>query len=264
MLGVWRLLADTGPDRWITTVDRAIDEYTARHAYQTNRAASIARAADTGTELIDPTEVFGPDSPGHRLDSSADIEAARSRGVLVAAVNGDGDLEYYTTALPSHPGPGPQSREAPTGTPPQLTATRAREQAAIIMASAPPRLDEAAADIVDAYVDSADAESRHLARRWLLALHIGPAADLPAQAWWQRVRGGRWALRVHAAHALALARSELAVRAHDAWDDDDRSWLRRLIDQAGYIPTAWERDRLRDTTDLGQFAAAGAPGGIGR
>lgn len=249
MLGVWRLLVDAGPDRWITTIDRAVDEYTARHAYKTLRAASIARAADTGTELIDPTEVFGPDAPRHRLDSSVDIEAARSGGVLVAAVNGDGELEYYTAAARSQTSPAPQSRQAPAGTPPRLIVTRAREQAAIIMASAAPRLDEAAADIVDAYVDSADAESRHLARRWLLALQIGPAADLPAQPWWQQVRGGRWALRVHAAHALALARSELAVRAHGAWNEDDRSWLRRLIDQAGYVPTAWERDRLRDLTD---------------
>jgi uncharacterized phage-like protein YoqJ len=72
-------------------------------------------------------------------------------------------------------------------------------------------------------------------------------------------------LRVHAAHALALARSELAVRAHEeAWNDEDRSWLCRLIDQAGYVPTAWERDRLRDTTDPERLAAVGAPDGIGR
>lgn len=245
MLGVWRLLDDQGPDRWINTMNLAIEEYDRRTSFQRQREASIAQAAAEGIELVDAVAVFGRKLPAHRLTEAADIESARSEGVLVADIDNDGNLTYFTTATPASDRPNKvrEAREAPER--PEQAAARYREQAALVLVARPPRLDEAAADIVAAWIDSASPETRRLARRWLEALRIEPSAADASSTWWQRMRHSGWSAKLHAAHALALARSEVSARVHKVWDADDITWLRRLVDEAGYIPTDWERERLR-------------------
>lgn len=244
MLGVWRLLDDQGPDRWITTMNLAIEEHDRRTGFQRQREASVAQAAAEGIELVDGVAVFGRRLPAHRLTDPADIESARSEGVLVADIDNDGNLTYFTTAGPVSDRPKARGvREAPER--PEQVAARFREQAALVLVARPPRLNEAAADIVAAWIDSASPETRRLARRWLEALRIDPSAADAASTWWQRMRHSGWSAKLHAAHALALARSEVSARVHKVWDADDITWLQRLVDEAGYIPTDWERERLR-------------------
>ncbi|MDG4762236.1 hypothetical protein [Micromonospora sp. WMMD710] len=121
----------------------------------------------------------------------------------------------------------------------------ARSEAAAVLAATAPKLPPSAADIVDAWLWAPGSDCAQLAHKWLLAAEVGPDPALPNYKWWEKVRRSGWHTRVHAAHALGLARREVQARAtHRTWTHDDASWLARLVEHAGYTPSAWEQARL--------------------
>ncbi|MFI7074939.1 hypothetical protein [Micromonospora sediminicola] len=59
------------------------------------------------------------------------------------------------------------------------------------------------------------------------------------------MRRSGWHTRVHAAHALALARREVQARGtYRSWTHSDAAWLARLATEADYAPSEWEQARL--------------------
>jgi ParB family chromosome partitioning protein len=241
MRAAWRLFLDQREDAWITSVDQAITEHADRAAYQARRRAALSRAGAEGLPVVDPVEEFGRDLDAHRLAGEEDIGAARAAGALVAAISGNGELEYYTTgpaattgAAPA--GPGPDQRRA---------AAAARERAGrLLAAQQPPVMPPAAASVVDTFLRTAPDGWRPIAQRWLRWLRLGPATEREPARWWEQIYTGDWDTRVWAAHCLALAGAEHRARTHREWDRTDLAWVWRLVTDAGYLPRPWERHRL--------------------
>ncbi|MFG1955029.1 hypothetical protein [Micromonospora sp. NPDC048830] len=121
----------------------------------------------------------------------------------------------------------------------------ARSEAAAVLAARAPRLPKSAADIVDAWLWAPGNECAQLAHRWLVAAGVGPDPALPNYRWWEDVRRADWPTRVHAAHALGIARREVQARGtYRSWNEGDKEWMDRLVEEAGYTPTEWEQARL--------------------
>ena len=98
---------------------------------------------------------------------------------------------------------------------------------------------------MDAWLWAPGNECAQLAHKWLLAAEVGPDPALPNYQWWEKVRRSGWQTRVHAAHALGLARREVQARAtYRSWTHSDAAWLHRLTTEAGYTPSEWEQARL--------------------
>lgn len=241
MRSAWKMVRNRREYAWVTTVEQAIAEHTARAQYQARREAALSCANREGVRVVDPVEEFGGQMVAHRLTGREQVEAARAAGTLVAGVSGTGDLEYYTTAPVPEPADGPDHPD----TNQRRAAAAARERAATVLAAQPPpALPVAAEQVVDAFVRSADDRWRPMARRWLERLQVLPTSDVGPAAWWEQIYKASWETRTWAAHCLALARSEHQARTHDQWDEDDIAWLRQLVNNAGYLPRPWDRRRL--------------------
>lgn len=220
-------------------------------ARRTQREALTKKAQDEGVPLIDdPEKRFGGywKAREQRLEGKKAIAAARKAGTLAAHIT-DGGLAYYSTATkpPKKTDNRSEAEEQRiTDERERRKAMTARAEAAAGLAAAAPKLPEAAAaDIVDAWLYAPGNDVAQLAHKWLLAAGVGPDAALPHYRWWEQVRRGDWRTRVHAAHALALARHECHARAtYHTWDQHDAAWLARLREQAGYIISPWEQARL--------------------
>ncbi len=232
-------------------------------ARRIQREALARQAAAEGVKVIeDPYKTFGSGSWEHQLAGKKAIAKARKDGTLVAAIT-DGGLVYYSTAKPKKADNRSEAEQQRiTDERERRKAMSARAEAAAILAGRPPKLSQATAgDIVDAWVAAANNEARLLARTWLIEAGAGPDPQLSPYPWWEQLRADAdWSVRVHAAHALALANHEVRARAtFRQWTAADAAWLARLTEQAGYAPRDWEQARLAAITKDGTDGEAAAP-----
>jgi hypothetical protein len=251
MREVWRLFLDRREDAWITSVEQAITEHADRVRYQERRRAALEVASAEGVPVVDPVAEFGRDLISRRLTSLEQVRAARTAGTLVAGVSADGELVYYTTGAPATDQPGPAEPAVPDASQ-RRAAAAARERAGRLLAAHPPVLPATAAPMVDGFLRLAPDRWQPIARRWLRWLRLGPGEEMEPARWWRQICAADWETRVWAAHCLALAGSEHRTRTRDDWDDTDLAWLWRLVTEAGYVPSSWERHRLA--------ASGGVPG----
>lgn len=238
--------------RWTHwTPKQLVDEVRREQARRTQREALTRKAEAEGVPLIeDPHRKFGSTSYERRLDGKKAIATARKAGTLAAHVT-DGGLVYYDTAGKPKKADNRSDAEQKriTDDRERRKAMTARGEAAATLATRAPKLPEAAADIVDAWLWAPGNDTATLAHKWLVAAGVGPDPALPGHEWWQQIRTGPWPTRVHAAHALGLARREVRAREyHRTWNADDVAWLARLTAETGYTPTPWEQQRLTAVT----------------
>jgi ParB/RepB/Spo0J family partition protein len=235
----------TGPgQQW--TVPAAVNEVRRERERRIAREALTRKAAEQNLKLIDdPYKTFGGAYWDHRLEGKKAIAKARDAGTLVATIT-DGGFAYYSAAKPKKADNRSESEQQRiTDDRERRKAMTARSEAAALLAARAPKLPRAAEDIIDAWLWAPGNECAQLAHRWLLAAGVGPDPELPNYQWWEQVRRADWTTRVHAAHALGLARREVQARTtYRTWNDGDKAWLDRLTAEAGYTPSEWERARL--------------------
>ncbi|WP_204035793.1 ParB/RepB/Spo0J family partition protein [Micromonospora qiuiae] len=226
--------------------------------------AATKKLAAEGVPVIDSAmQKFGDGYWQRRLDGAKAIAKARKDGALVAEVNTWGQITYYLTAGKPKAADNrtPAEQKRITDERERRKAMTARAEAAAALAAQAPKLPQTAADIVDAWLWAPGNECAQLAHKWLLAVGVGPEPSLPNYQWWEQVRRADWPTRVHAAHALGLARREVQARAtYRSWTSTDAAWLARLTEEAGYTPSAWEQARL-DAIDPPEAAPDVEPAG---
>ncbi|MEV4773119.1 ParB/RepB/Spo0J family partition protein [Micromonospora humida] len=221
-----------------------------RREWEQQEAIDAARKklAAEGTPVIgSASQQFGASYWERRLDGAKAIAAARKAGALVAEVSSYGQVSYYSTAGKPRAADNrsPAEQQRITDERERRKAMTARAEAAAILAAQPPKLPRSAGDIIDAWLWAPGNECAQLAHRWLLAAGVGPDPSLPNYRWWEEVRRADWSTRVHAAHALGIARREVQARAtYRSWTDADAAWLARLAEDAGYTPSEWEQARV--------------------
>jgi hypothetical protein len=230
--------------------DQLVREVRREQARRVQHEALTKKAEAEGIPLIaDAEKKFGGYYPARErlLDGKKAIAAARTDGTLAAAIT-DGGLVYYSTAKTKPKktdNRSPAEQQRITDERERRTAMHARADAAALLAARPPKLPASAADIVDALLITAANDYLQLARKWLLAAGAGPDPDLAPYPWWEALRRGDWKTRVHAAHAIGLARTEAHTRdTYRSWGAGDAAWLARLTTETGYSPTDWEQTRL--------------------
>ncbi|QKW17605.1 ParB N-terminal domain-containing protein (plasmid) [Verrucosispora sp. NA02020] len=210
--------------------------------------ATRKKVADEGVPVIDSAmQRFGDGYWKLRLDGAKAIAKARKDGTVVAEVNSWGQVTYYSTVKPkAADNRTPAEQQRITDERERRKSMAARAEAAAILAARPPKLPRSAEDIVDAWLWAPGNECAQLAHKWLLAAGVGPDPALPNYRWWEEIRRADWPTRVHAAHALGLARREVQVRAtyRSSWNAADAAWLARLVDDAGYTLSEWEQARV--------------------
>lgn len=227
--------------------------------------AATKKLAAEGVPVIDSAmKRFGDGYWQRRLDGAKAIEKARKDGALVAEVNSYGQVAYYSTAGKPKAADNrtPSEQKRVTDERERRKSMTARFEAAAALAARPPKLSRSAEDIIDAWLWAPGNECAQLAHKWLIAAGVGPDPALPNYRWWEEVRRADWSTRVHAAHALGIARREVQARAtYRNWTATDAAWLARLTEEAGYTPSAWEQDRLDaiDPPEAEEPAPAGEP-----
>ncbi|MFY1621611.1 ParB/RepB/Spo0J family partition protein [Micromonospora sp. WMMD735] len=225
-----------------------------------------------GTPVISSaSQKFGASYWERRLDGAKAIAAARKAGALVAEVSSHGQVSYYSTAgkPKTADNRSPAEQQRITDERERRKAMTARAEAAAILAAQPPKLPRSAGDIIDAWLWAPGNECAQLAHKWLLAAGVGPDPALPNYRWWEEVRRADWSTRVHAAHALGIARREVQARAtYRSWTDADAAWLARLAEDAGYTLSEWEQARVdaidppEPEPDTARPAAGESPGRV--
>ena len=261
-----RKLVRTQSWRSVTDAVRSIqDKAKAARAVE----AATARLAKENVPVIaSASQRFGSDYWKQELRGAPTIRQARKDGTAVATISAStGDITYYTTTKPkrSTAARSPAEQQRITDERERRVAMHARQQAAAALAARAPKLTEAhAADIVDAWLWAPGNDTSTLARVWLVDAGVGPDPQLQPYEWWDQVRRGTWPVRVHAAHALALARYEVHARiTYNRWNEQDAAWLARLREHTGYQPTEWEQARLADVDERTRATPAPPAGGEG-
>lgn len=242
MLAAYKL----GEERNWWSAEQLVDEVRREQARRAEAEALAKKAAEQGLTLIDdPRKSFGYDYWQHRLDGKKAIARARQEGTLVGHIR-PGGLDYYSTKAPKRAENRSEADERRlTDERERRRAMTARAEHAAMLAAKSPKLPPAAADIVDAWLWAPGNDVASLAGKWLTAAGVGPDPQLPAHQWWEQLRAADWPTRVHAAHALALARHEIRARTTwRSWTHEDAAWLARLAEHTGYTPTEWEQARL--------------------
>ncbi|MER6757576.1 ParB/RepB/Spo0J family partition protein [Micromonospora echinofusca] len=244
MLAAYRL-RDDRRHHW--TAANLVNEVQRLRERQTAIDAAGKKLAAEGTPVIDPIKQFGNDYWPRRLTGEKAITAARKAGELAAGVDSWGAVTYYSTGRKPKAADNrsPAEQQRITDDRERRRAMTARSEAAAVLAARAPKVPKSAADIVDAWLWAPGNECAQLAHRWLVAAGVGPDPALPNYRWWEDVRRADWPTRVHAAHALGIARREVQARAtYRSWNEGDKEWLDRLVEEAGYTPTEWEQARL--------------------
>lgn len=241
MRGAWRAFRDT---KW-TSMERAVTDQRALAVQVARRAESEKQAAAEGIELVEPGRL-GNRYWEHRLYDKKAIANARKAGTLVADANYHGGLDYYSTTKPGRGNRSAEDQARLDEERERRHAYKARRVAAAQLAARPPKLPEVAAAIVDAYLDRPGNDAACLAKSWLAEAGRGPDPAIKSWDWWPQLRELAWPVRVHAAHALALAQAEISASLayRSSWDARVGAYLGRLVAEVDYIPTDWEQGRL--------------------
>ena len=245
MLAAYRL-RDDRRHHW--SAAQLVDQVRRDRERQETVDAARKKLAAEGVPVIDSAmQRFGDGYWQRRLDGAKAIAKARKDGALVAEVNSYGQVSYYSTAGKPKAADNrtPAEQQRITDERERRKSMTARAEAAAILAARPPKLPRSAEDIIDAWLWAPGNECAQLAHKWLIAAGVGPDPALPNYQWWEEVRRADWSTRVHAAHALGLARREVQARAtYRSWTAADAAWLARLADDAGYTPSEWEQARV--------------------
>ncbi|GAB3866297.1 hypothetical protein GCM10029963_78490 [Micromonospora andamanensis] len=245
MLAAYRL-RDDRRHHW--NAAQLVDQVQRDRERQETVDAARKKLAAEGVPVIDSAmQRFGDGYWQRRLDGAKALAKARKDGTAVAEVNSWGQVTYYSTVGKPKAADNrtPAEQQRITDERERRKAMTARAEAAAILAARPPKLPRAAEDIIDAWLWAPGNECSQLAGKWLIAAGVGPDPGLPPHRWWEEIRRADWSTRVHAAHALGLARREVQARAtYRSWNEGDAAWLARLADDAGYTSTEWEQGRL--------------------
>ncbi len=181
-------------------------------------------------------------------DTSAHVGA----GCLAALIGWSGEPDYVCTNPASHPGDlSPHARREARAHEDEREgrkAAKARDVACIAIARGPlPSASDLAQLLTTALLSAGGghSESLRLACRWLTASGaVPPGAD---HYQWRDQLTARSDHRALQRYAYALAGDELRVRFRWAsWGEHHAAHLARLARAAGYVPGAWEQDRLAE------------------
>jgi ParB/RepB/Spo0J family partition protein len=249
----WRLWQTKGHYRAETPAGAvAVIRETVTH--ETRRSAAAIRLQRQGIEVIDPeTRWPAGRSWRQRLYADTAVEQARQAGHLVAHIETDGEIRYYTT-VPAQDGNGRTQDDQARDRRERGRAIKARALICHQLAHAGPAAlmpgpDSQTADVLaTALIRGANADAVQLAAAWTTA-RPGDKPDAAAGTFnWRAdlldAGDGSSATRIRAAYALALAADEVAARwTYSTWGSREVAHLARL-QAAGYQPTEWEQERL--------------------
>ncbi|WP_082171229.1 ParB/RepB/Spo0J family partition protein [Micromonospora sp. RV43] len=260
MLAAYRM-RDDRRHHW--TPAQLVNQVRSDRERQETRDAAKKKLAAEGVPVIDSAyQQFGDRYAQRRLDGAKAVAKARKDGALVAEVNTYGQVSYYSTAGKPKAADNrtPAEQQRITDERERRKAMTARFEAAAVLAAQAPKLPKAAEDIIDAWLWAPGNECAQLAQKWLRAAGVGPDPNLPNYQWWEQIRRADWNTRVHAAHALGIARREVQTRTtYRTWNQNDATWLARLVKDAGYTPSEWEQARLDAIEAPESEPAAGQP-----
>ncbi len=209
----------------------------ARQREEARRAEEAhAQAQREDIPVVDPTQTWGAAASAHRLHDEHDVTAAREDGTLHAAVTSHG-LAYYSSA------PAAASETSAEVSPRQRrAAATARAAACAQLVAKRPGTRQMTSEISTAVLHGlAHTDCLKLAHAWL-GERVGPATPTPLE--WAHHLSTDETARTWVAWAMSVAAQELRTRSAETWTADHIAHVRRLIDQAGYLPAPWEQDRL--------------------
>jgi hypothetical protein len=185
-----------------------------------------------------PSVAFKGNPRAHRLDSTAEVEAARQAGTLVAGADNMGAFAYFSTRPLSDPSSGDDERE-------RRGANADRAAAAAQLVADKPTGREATEELADAVLHDRVpyTESLRLAHKWLGDSVGITGADM--YRWRDSITRLDAASRLWVAWAMTVAGAEARLRSRRGrWDVADRAHVQRLVDGVGYLPSEWEKGQL--------------------
>jgi ParB/RepB/Spo0J family partition protein len=191
-----------------------------------------------------PTVEFKGNHWAHRLETKAEVQAAREAGTLVAGADSGGVFAYFSTS--------PRRKQGSDEDRERRAAMTARAAAAAQLVGRKPSAREAGEALAEAVLRDRVpyAESLKLVHKWL-GDSVG-ITGLDAYAWRDSIIGLDAATRQWVAWAMTVASAEARIRWRNRrWDADDRAYLDRLADKVGYVPTAWEKEQLARVDEAG-------------
>jgi ParB family chromosome partitioning protein len=236
-------------DKWLTP-QRAVETARRELKRQADIAAALEKLTAEGVRVVDNvSHVIREKSWEHLLHGKKAIDRARKDGTLIAEVTRLGDIRYYTTATPKrNENLTDYDRQRRHEERERSRALQAREAACHVIAAGDlPKPNALIGLLAAAVVHRSDAESRRLARRWLLAARDPVATAAADHHDWRTAVFAHDdpATVVRAAYTIALAADEAQARwNHSAWEDRTVAHLARLGAEAGYQPSDWEQERL--------------------
>jgi ParB family transcriptional regulator, chromosome partitioning protein len=208
-----------------------------------NEAASRERARQRAereklTFIERPSVAFKGNPRAHRLDTKAEVEAARRAGTLVAGTDNVGAFAYFSSTPRSNSGTSEEERE-------RRGANADRAAAAAQLVAGKPTGREATEELADAVLQDRVpyTESLRLAHKWLGDSVGITGADM--HRWRDSITRLDAASRVRVAWAITVAGAEARLRSRRGrWDVEDRAHVQRLVDGVGYVPSEWEKRQL--------------------
>nr|WP_231134438.1 ParB/RepB/Spo0J family partition protein [Motilibacter deserti] len=226
-------------------VASAAQELTRRAEAERAVARAQEQAAREAVPLVDPAAEWDADeAEARRLHAEDEVAAARAEGALVAVATPQG-LDYYTTVAPAAGGDA-RPASAADDERERRRAAKARAAACAALVQAPPDARAMLRELADATLrrraDSAGALK--LVHGWL-GRTIGDTYAKDPEVWRDSLAAGPDRQHAWAAWAMTVAADELSARApRGDWGPRQAMHLQRLMDSAGYAPTAWELRRL--------------------
>jgi ParB family transcriptional regulator, chromosome partitioning protein len=203
------------------------------------RQRARQRAEREGLTFIErPSVAFNGNPGAHRLQSEAEVVAARRAGTLVAGADSVGAFAYFSTMPPGDPGSSEEERE-------RRGANADRAAAAAQLVAGKPSGRQATEELADAVLHDRVpyTESLRLAHKWLGDSVGITGADM--YRWRDSITGLDAASRVWVAWAMTAAGAEARLRSRRGrWDVADRAHVQRLVDGVGYVPSEWEKRQL--------------------
>jgi ParB family chromosome partitioning protein len=205
---------------------------------------SRARAAADGLKLVDPVEEFGKQQTQHRLYNEEQVEAARSAGHLVAAIDpGQGTLAYYSSQAAVADAAATQTEELGRQ---RKAASDGRRESCLKLATTPAGRDALLEILVIQRLlgeEKQPGEVWKLAHQWAKAAGIDPPEDMtefraaPHHTASQKDRS-------HLAWILAIARFEISAQSSADWGPSEVLYLELLTSRVGHQPSPWEQRQL--------------------